>query len=72
MYPRNLGAIAVAVMLTILTAGGPASADEGDNHNGSAFVNGNTAGYELEGVEQLGGVVQGPGVPGLASGVQVR
>lgn len=50
-------------LLVLAGATSPVLAGEGDGVSGTPFVDGNQAGYELEGVQQLGGVVRGPGVP---------
>jgi len=63
MHTRRLATVLITLLLTILIAASPASAGEGDDHSGTPFVDGDSAGYELEGVRQLGEVITGPGVP---------
>ena len=64
MHARRLAAIGLLLFgLIAVAAPNPVSAGEGDDYAGTPFVDGDSAGYELEGVRELGAVVKGPGVP---------
>ena len=63
MHTRRIATALLAAMVLLVSTPVRANADASDDLSGSAFVDGNKAGYELEGVESLGQVVRGPGVP---------
>jgi hypothetical protein len=64
MHARRLiAAAAVAVLTLVVAAASPATAGGSDDHAGTPFVDGDAAGYELEGIRELGQVLTGPGVP---------
>ncbi len=63
MYARRLVGAALAILLTVMGGSAPAWAGDDDELTGNPFTNPGEAGYELIGVQELGGVVKGPGVP---------
>ncbi len=64
MRTRRIVRLAAPMLVALVIAtASPAAAGEGDDLSGSPFVDGNSAGYELEGVRELGQFIRGPGVP---------
>lgn len=63
MFAGRVAAVGLLVLGLLVATAVPTAAGGSDDHAGTPFVDGNEAGYELEGVRQLGDVIRGPGVP---------